>query len=226
MAKQGRRGINRVRPDLDQLKALAHPVRLTMLGKLRIEGPATASSLAAQLGLNSGATSYHLRQLAEAGLVVEVPDRGNKRDRWWQAAHESTVTEPSRVDDVEERAVLGAYHRVVAHQAAAQIEQAAAEVPELPKGWADVVGASDYNVYLTPEQVSRVKQAVHAILSEVAEVDRDAENAPDDAAAVVFQFHTFPRPGTLTGSPGSTGGAKRGRTSRCVLTHRDEAEDQ
>lgn len=206
MAKQERRAINRVRPDLDQLKALAHPVRLTLLGKLRIEGPATASSLAAQLGLNSGATSYHLRQLAEAGLVVEVLDRGNKRDRWWKAAHESTVTEPPRVDDVEERAVLGAYHRVVAHQAAAQIEQAAAEVPELPKEWADVVGASDYNVYLTPEQVSRVKQAVHAVLSEVAEVDRDAGNAPDDAAAVVFQFHTFPRPG--------------------ALTHRDEAEDQ
>ncbi|MFC6705649.1 ArsR/SmtB family transcription factor [Flexivirga alba] len=198
MAKQERRVINRVRPDLDQLKAMAHPVRLTMLGKLRVDGPATASSLAALLGLNSGATSYHLRQLADAGLVVEDTDRGNKRERWWKAAHESTVTEPSRADDVEERAVLGAYHGVVAHQAAAQIEQAAAEFPELPKEWADLVGASDYNVYLTPEQVRRVKDAVHAVLGEVAESARDAESAPADAAPIVFQFHTFPRPGTLT----------------------------
>ena len=205
MAKQERRAINRVRPDLDQLKAMAHPVRLTMLGKLRVDGPATASSLAAQLGINSGATSYHLRQLAEAGLIVEDADRGNKRDRWWKAAHESTVTEPSAVEDVEERAVLGAYHSVVAHQAAVQIEQAAAEVPELPQEWADLVGASDYNVYLTPEQVRRVKDAVHAVLGEVAESARDAESAPDDAAAVVFQFHTFPRPG--------------------ALAHRDESED-
>lgn len=198
MTKQQRRAINRVRPDLDQLKAMAHPVRLTMLGKLRVDGPATASSLAAQLGLNSGATSYHLRRLAEAGLVVEDMERGNKRDRWWKAAHESTVTAPSGVDDVEERAVLGAYHGVVAHQAAAQIEQAAAEVPELPKEWADLVGASDYNVYLTPEQVRRVKDAVHTVLAEVAETARDAGDAPEEAVAVVFQFHTFPRPGTLT----------------------------
>lgn len=198
MTKSERRAINRVRPDLDQLKAMAHPVRLTMLGKLRVDGPATASSLAAQLGLNSGATSYHLRQLADAGLVVEDTERGNKRDRWWKAAHEATVTEPSRADDVEERAVLGAYHSVVAHQAAVQIEQAAAEAPELPQEWADVVGASDYNVYLTPEQVHRVKDAVHAVLAEVAETSRDADDAPEGAAAVVFQFHTFPRPGLLT----------------------------
>ncbi|WP_188834978.1 ArsR/SmtB family transcription factor [Flexivirga endophytica] len=197
MTKRERREINKVRPDLDQLKALAHPVRLAMIGRLRADGPATASSLAAQLGLNSGATSYHLRQLADAGLVVDDADRGNKRDRWWKAAHESTVTEPSQVDDVEERAVMGAYHGVVAHQAAVQLEQAAAEVPDLPKEWADLVGASDYNVYLTPEQVRRVKDAVHAVLGEVAETARDPESAPADAAPVVFQFHTFPRPGTL-----------------------------
>lgn len=198
MTQHERREISRVRPDLGQLKALSHPVRLTMLGRLRADGPATASSLAVQLGLNSGATSYHLRQLAEAGLIEEDATRGNKRDRWWRATHESTVTEPSRVQDVEERAVLGAYHRVVAHQAAQQIEQAAGEVAELPTEWADLVGASDYNVYLTPEQVRRVKSAVHEVLQEVAETSRDPQQAPDGAAPVVFQFHTFPRPGVLT----------------------------
>ncbi|RNI21147.1 ArsR/SmtB family transcription factor [Flexivirga caeni] len=198
MAKEQRRAVGRVRPDLDQLKALSHQVRLTMLGKLRTEGPATASSLAAQLGLNSGATSYHLRQLADCGLIVEDSERGNKRDRWWKAAHESTLTDPAEIDGAEERAVLGAYHAVVAHQAALQIEQAAAEVPELPREWADLVGASDYNVYLTPEQVTRVKDAVYAVLAEIAETARDPESAPAGAAPVVFQFHTFPRPGALT----------------------------
>lgn len=197
MAKRERREINKVRPDLGQLKALAHPVRLDMLGKLRADGPATASSLAARLGLNSGATSYHLRELAKAGLVVEDSSRGNKRDRWWKAAHESTVTEPSQVDDVEERAVLGVYHGVVAREYSHQIEQAASEVAELPKEWADLVEASDYNVYLTPDQVGRVKDAIHAVLQGVAETSRDPELADPGAAQVVFQFHAFPRPGTL-----------------------------
>jgi hypothetical protein len=32
-----------------------------MLGMLRIDGPATATTLAARLGINTGAASYHLR---------------------------------------------------------------------------------------------------------------------------------------------------------------------
>ena len=55
------RNLRRVVPDATALKALAHPVRLRMLGMLRVDGPATATQLAARLGLNSGATSYHLR---------------------------------------------------------------------------------------------------------------------------------------------------------------------
>ncbi|MGO8484742.1 winged helix-turn-helix domain-containing protein, partial [Rhizobium leguminosarum] len=51
------RTISRVVPDPNALKALTHPVRLSMLGMLRIDGPATATQLAARLGLNSGATS-------------------------------------------------------------------------------------------------------------------------------------------------------------------------
>ncbi|HEY2790976.1 MAG TPA: helix-turn-helix transcriptional regulator, partial [Micromonosporaceae bacterium] len=67
------------------LTALAHPVRVRLVRLLREHGPSTASKLAATLDLNSGATSYHLRQLATAGLVEEAEDLGNKRDRWWRA---------------------------------------------------------------------------------------------------------------------------------------------
>ena len=55
--------------DSHKLRVLAHPLRSRLLATLRAEGPATATSLAATLGTNSGATSYHLRQLAEAGLA-------------------------------------------------------------------------------------------------------------------------------------------------------------
>ncbi|MGB0191497.1 MAG: helix-turn-helix domain-containing protein, partial [Nocardioides sp.] len=48
-------------PGPEQLKALTHPVRVRMLGMLRIDGPATSTTLAQRLGLNTGATSYHLR---------------------------------------------------------------------------------------------------------------------------------------------------------------------
>ena len=51
---------------LRQVRAMAHPLRLRML-EILAEGPSTASKLAERLGESSGATSYHLRELAKAG---------------------------------------------------------------------------------------------------------------------------------------------------------------
>src|SRR5699024_3481266 len=77
-------------PDVTQLKALARPVRLRIRGLLRTLGPATASQIARRLGVNSGATSYHLRQLAEHGFIEEAPDLGTRRERWWRAVSQVT----------------------------------------------------------------------------------------------------------------------------------------
>src|SRR4051812_14770407 len=55
--------------DVRALRALAHPLRNRLLGLLRLDGPATASRLARVVGESSGATSYHLRQLAAYGFV-------------------------------------------------------------------------------------------------------------------------------------------------------------
>ena len=74
--------LTRITPTPLQLRALSHPVRLRMLGLLRAEGPATATGLATRLGLNSGATSYHLRQLATHGFVEDDDSRGDGRERW------------------------------------------------------------------------------------------------------------------------------------------------
>ncbi|MGP7960085.1 ArsR/SmtB family transcription factor [Sanguibacter sp. A247] len=65
------------------LKALAHPLRVALFDAIA-HAPATASMLADQLGESSGATSYHLRQLARHGLVREATGRGRGRERWWE----------------------------------------------------------------------------------------------------------------------------------------------
>jgi predicted ArsR family transcriptional regulator len=62
-----------LRLDAHALKVLAHPLRSRLLRALRVDGPATATALAATLGTNTGATSYHLRKLASVGLVPERP---------------------------------------------------------------------------------------------------------------------------------------------------------
>jgi DNA-binding transcriptional ArsR family regulator len=65
--------------DAASLKALAHPLRVDMFDRLAMLGPATASQLAEALGESSGATSYHLRQLARHGFIEEDTDRGTAK---------------------------------------------------------------------------------------------------------------------------------------------------
>lgn len=88
---------SRIELDSRSLRGIAHPLRVRLLGMLREHGPSTASRLAARIGTTSGATSYHLRQLALYGFVVEDegPDGRQPRERWWRAAHRATSLEPS-----------------------------------------------------------------------------------------------------------------------------------
>ncbi|MGQ4488806.1 ArsR/SmtB family transcription factor [Streptomyces sp. SAS_281] len=73
--------------ELAALKALAQPRRQQILQHLTLHGPATSAILARALGLNTGATSYHLRELARYGFVADtVPQEpAGRRGRWWRA---------------------------------------------------------------------------------------------------------------------------------------------
>jgi DNA-binding transcriptional ArsR family regulator len=93
------------------LKALAHPLRQRILRQLDREGPATSTTLAKALGENTGATSYHLRQLAEHGFVDEVPDRGRSRERWWQARRQDIRFPLRSTMDADMRAAFDEFGR-------------------------------------------------------------------------------------------------------------------
>ena len=62
---------------------MSHPLRREMLRHLGQHGPATSTTIAEALGENTGTTSYHLRVLAAAGIIEEVPERAHGRERWW-----------------------------------------------------------------------------------------------------------------------------------------------
>lgn len=53
----------------DTLRAMASPIRMRILGTLRVNGEQTVGSISEQLGEAPGAISYHLGQLARVGLV-------------------------------------------------------------------------------------------------------------------------------------------------------------
>src|SRR3954467_10413411 len=67
------------------LRAVAHPVRLELIGLLRREGPLTATAAGALIGESPANCSFHLRQLAKYGLVEEAGG-GRGRERPWRGA--------------------------------------------------------------------------------------------------------------------------------------------
>lgn len=153
--------------DARSLRGLAHPLRMRLLGLLRVDGPATASGLAARLGESSGLTSYHLRQLAEYGFIVEdETPRSNRRERWWRAAHRATVLKPLPEPDAETRALVDEFLRSVALTYSQRlldfVDGREALATELGGRWVEISDFSDWLLELTPEEAERLLADLHA----------------------------------------------------------------
>ena len=176
-----------ITPDIAGLRALSHPVRLRMLALVRSEGPATATGLAGRLGLNTGATSYHLRQLAAAGLVADAADRGNGRERWWRAVHDSTRTDFRQRGIIDDDAET--YLASVALMYGDRLREAVAEMRFLPEEWRTVGTLSDWEISLTPASAKALVEALVGVLEETPDSEEEG------AAPFVVNLNAFRRPG-------------------------------
>ncbi|WP_337270363.1 winged helix-turn-helix domain-containing protein [Oryzifoliimicrobium ureilyticus] len=194
------REIEQVCPDPVALKALTHPERLKMLAILRVDGPATATQLAAQLGLNSGATSYHLRQLARFGFIEELPT-SSRRDRWWKARHELTSV-PDDAAAPEKLEASLAFTQMAHALQVDQLRQAVAEYPHLPDAWRRASTVSDFILVLSPERAERLKDAIMGlILEEMRTAPPLGQPLPAGMAPVTVMLHAFPYPGRVMKTP-------------------------
>lgn len=182
-----------VTPGPEGLRALSHPGRLRMLGLLRTEGPATATTLAARLGLNSGATSYHLRQLAKHGFVVEDEERGNARDRWWRAAQQMTRVEPTTASTPEEHDTFDAFLQSVVIVYTERLQHSLEERRLLPLPWQEAGQLSDWTLRLTPERARQLVEALGAVVEGWAE---EPDDSPD-AKPFTVNLNAYLRPGVL-----------------------------
>ncbi|TDC72859.1 ArsR family transcriptional regulator [Micromonospora sp. KC606] len=174
-----------VRLDHRQVRVLAHPLRMRLLGALRTRGPATATTLAELLDTNTGATSYHLRQLAEVGLVVEDPDRGSGRQRWWQAAHDVTSWEPTDFDDdPDARAAVQWIHGDQVRLLAEHAERWFDAESDWSPAWRDAFGMGDIFLTVPPGRL----QALMTEVWQVLERYRDEADPTEPGAEQVQVF--------------------------------------
>ncbi|MBW1596344.1 transcriptional regulator [Streptomyces sp. JJ38] len=178
--------------DAKGLRALAHPVRVQLVGLLRKHGPSTATRLAERLGVNSGTASYHLRQLGAAGFVEEDVERGNARERWWRSVHEMTELSDRGLVDREPEAMLAFLHSVAATYSR-RVQQALNELQTMPRAWRDAVDLSDWPLRLTPDEAVALRQELRDVIARYRrDTPEAAASAPDGAERVGVITHLLP----------------------------------
>lgn len=160
---------------------------MRIVDALRDEGPSTATRLAALLGESTGATSYHLRVLAEAGVIEEDPDRGNARDRWWRRAQLLYI--PTDAEDPAGRAVeLSARHLYLSRDEEA-LRQFVHRLDELSAEWRGAAFTGNFTVHLTAQELFDFGLE---FLQRIEELRRPRDEQPEGAKRVSITFRALP----------------------------------
>jgi DNA-binding transcriptional ArsR family regulator len=189
--------------DVAELRALAHPMRQRILRRLIQAGPATSTTLARDLGLNSGIMSYHLRLLAEHDFVREVAGRGQGRERWWEVSPRP-VWIPREGLSIEAQAeVSGLQPAGLAEdlEGFGRFRAAREAMGEWGRGtWA----VQRARLTLTREEAGQLLADQQELVSRY---QREAADAPPGARIVVFAFLAYPEPAPGEG-PGEPAGQR------------------
>jgi DNA-binding transcriptional ArsR family regulator len=176
--------------DVRALRALAHPLRSRLLGRLRLEGPATASQLGRAVGESSGSTSYHLRQLAAYGFVEEIEGQGTARERWWRARHRMTSWQAADVVAQEGGAeVEDEMTRMQLDQHARVLNAWREQKDQLEPAWTAGASLNDYALRLNPEQAGALLTELDAVLNRwMDEHPADAGPGTGDLVSVLLDI--------------------------------------
>ncbi|HEY0495182.1 MAG TPA: helix-turn-helix domain-containing protein [Kutzneria sp.] len=151
-----------------------HPVREALLELLRTRDELTSTDAARELGGNTGLYSFHLRKLAEQGLVEDVPG-ATGRVRPWRLAR----GEPRELGDLNRRLEDESYQRWRDNRAHApaqwRVDEAFSEV-----------------VYLTPAEMAAMGDAIRAMITLFRHRETQPAARPADAAPVAVVARLFP----------------------------------
>ena len=178
--------------DPQQMRALAHPVRLAIMSRLQRFGPATATELSPQVGATPSVTSWHLRHLAGFGLVRDAARGDDRRARRWEAAGRGyRFAVPPGDEDSEGVAAARVLSQLVFAQNALVPREWAADVePRLTGPWRQVAGVSNTRVVVSATEAEAINDAIEAMLAPF--VVREPGDRPHGARGVRVLRYLLP----------------------------------
>ena len=163
------------------IRALAHPVRLELLGYLDDAGTATATECAAAIGESVASCSYHLRILARHGYIEQVRRQGREKPWKTVALHRSHVIDPE---------APGSVHAVSA-VAAIEVERQLKRIPSwlrsspaLPPEDLEVSTVHEARTYATHEEILQLREDLWQLARRFEGRWENPEQRPEGAVPV------------------------------------------
>ncbi|WP_189112712.1 winged helix-turn-helix domain-containing protein [Pilimelia terevasa] len=178
--------------DPQELRAIAHPVRLQLLDELFLGGPATATELAERLSQSPANCSWHLRQLARYGYVEEAGGGAGRR-RPWRA-----IFRPRRWGAADDSAALAhagsAVSELLLRRELDQLSDWRAARRAEPAAWRDNGFVNQAIGWLTADELAAVSAEIEAILLRYAGRAALPADRPEGARPIRFVAWGVPVP--------------------------------
>ena len=186
MAREVRRKI----AEPEALEALAHPVRLELINHLMSAGPATASACARAVGDTPSNCSYHLRVLAQVGLVGEVAS-ADGRERPWEAL----ITGFDTASDTSGAPMTPQESRLLAvslQRDQQLVRDYMAHRESEPARWRQADFYGTYTLALTPAELTDLSARLDAVIRPYIAATREPRLS--DSELVHLSLHAFRSP--------------------------------
>jgi len=179
--------------DPSALRALAHPLRLRIVGSLRLDGPQSVGSLSRRLDAAPGSISYHLSTLERHGFVEQAPELARDgREHWWRASAEVTTFDQAELQRDPERRAAGRtlLRTIVQRHAAEQLAYLESE-DGLAAEWSGAATIGDDVAWLTPHELLELGRELEEL---TARWQARGDRTRADAAPVHVIYAAFRRP--------------------------------
>ncbi|KAB8288721.1 ArsR family transcriptional regulator [Bifidobacterium ramosum] len=175
--------------DLAQLRAVSHPTRIRIMNIMAAPGSTlTVGDIAARTGESAGTISYHLRQLAKAGLVEQIPSPdGDARKSCWRATTPKLVVHSDRHTDPASAETLAQSVSVTVNEARMRYRQAESSLPEQWRHSLDGMAITR----LTVEEAEQMQQELMAVANKWVNTVGDRHTEGDGSEQVMVALSAF-----------------------------------
>jgi predicted ArsR family transcriptional regulator len=176
--------------DPQTMRALTHPVRLSLLEVLALQGPLTATEAGELIGESPTTCSFHFRQLEKYGFV-EVAGTGPGRQRHWKIAHVGMSFSDTN-DDPEANIAAASLSRLVTDRAIARMQHFHDAKANYSKAWQEASDSTETVLFVTHEELSELTSDLREMLNRYKERMTEIDKRPEDSLPVEILLFTFP----------------------------------